>query len=41
MRSGRENEAERLFEEASGLCRSMGLLLPDIRTGSMAHINSA
>jgi tetratricopeptide (TPR) repeat protein len=40
MRSGREAEADRLFEQASGLCRSMGMLLPDIRIERVAKLNS-
>ena len=40
MQSGREAEAERLFEQASGLCSTMGMLLPDIRIDRMAHLNS-
>jgi tetratricopeptide (TPR) repeat protein len=31
MQSGREAEAGRLFEQASQLCRSMGLVLPDVQ----------
>ncbi|HYW64107.1 MAG TPA: adenylate/guanylate cyclase domain-containing protein [Bradyrhizobium sp.] len=40
MRSGREAKADRLFEQASGLCRSMGMLLPDIRIEGLANLNS-
>jgi class 3 adenylate cyclase/tetratricopeptide (TPR) repeat protein len=40
MQSGREAEAERLFEQASELCRGMGMLLPDIQLDRLAHLNS-
>ncbi len=40
MQSGRRAEAERLFDSASQLCRSMGLVLPDVRLDRPANINS-
>jgi class 3 adenylate cyclase/tetratricopeptide (TPR) repeat protein len=40
MQSGRRAEAERLFDSASQLCRSMGLVLPDVRLDHPANINS-
>jgi class 3 adenylate cyclase/tetratricopeptide (TPR) repeat protein len=41
MQSGRLAEAERLFDSASQLCRSMGLVLPDVRLDRLANINSS
>ena len=41
MQSGRQAEAERLFESASQLCRSMGLVLPDIKLERSATLNSS
>jgi len=41
MQSGRQAEAERLFDSASQLCRSMGLVLPDVRLDRPANINSS
>jgi tetratricopeptide (TPR) repeat protein len=39
--SGRHAEAERLFDSASQLCRSMGLVLPDVRLDRPATLNSS
>jgi len=39
LQVGREAEADELFGQASGLCRSMGMSLPDIRFDRMAHLN--
>jgi class 3 adenylate cyclase/tetratricopeptide (TPR) repeat protein len=36
MQSGRQAEAERLFEQASQLCHSMGLVLPDVHFERLA-----
>jgi tetratricopeptide (TPR) repeat protein len=41
MLSGREAEAESLFEQASLLCRSMGLALPDVKLDRVATLNSS
>jgi hypothetical protein len=41
MQSGREAEAERLFEQVSQACRSMGLVLPDIQLERLAALNSS
>jgi hypothetical protein len=41
MQSGREAEAERLFEQVSQLCRGMGLILPDIRLERLAALSSS
>lgn len=41
VQSGRGGEAERLFEQASQLCRSMGLVLPDIQLERLATLNSS
>jgi class 3 adenylate cyclase/tetratricopeptide (TPR) repeat protein len=41
MQSGRQAEAERMFEQASQLCRSMGLVLPDINLERLAALNSS
>ena len=41
MRSGRRAEAERLFEQAQQLCRSMGMVLPDIQLERLATLNSS
>jgi hypothetical protein len=41
MQSGREADAERLFEQASELCHSMGLTLPDVQFDRVARVNSA
>jgi class 3 adenylate cyclase/tetratricopeptide (TPR) repeat protein len=41
MRCGREAEAERLFEQASDLCNSMGLALPDVQFDWVVRANSA
>jgi class 3 adenylate cyclase/tetratricopeptide (TPR) repeat protein len=38
---GREAEAERLFEQAQQLCRSMGLALPDVQLERLATLNSS
>jgi hypothetical protein len=40
VQSGRQAEAERLFDSASQLCRSMGLALPDVHLDS-ADLNSS
>jgi class 3 adenylate cyclase/tetratricopeptide (TPR) repeat protein len=40
LRSGREAEAERLFEQASELCHGMGLALPDVQFDRVASVNS-
>jgi class 3 adenylate cyclase/tetratricopeptide (TPR) repeat protein len=41
MQTGREAEAERLFEQVSQLCRGMGLVLPDIRIERLAALSSS
>jgi class 3 adenylate cyclase/tetratricopeptide (TPR) repeat protein len=41
VQSGRQAEAERLFDSASQLCRSMGLVLPDVRLDRPATLNSS
>ena len=41
MQSGRLAEAERLFDSASQLCRSMGLVLPDVHLERPATLNSS
>jgi class 3 adenylate cyclase/tetratricopeptide (TPR) repeat protein len=41
VQSGRQAEAERLFDSASQLCRSMGLVLPDVRLDRPADLNSS
>ncbi len=41
VRSGRQAEAERLFEQAQQLCRSMGMALPDIQLERLATLNSS
>jgi class 3 adenylate cyclase/tetratricopeptide (TPR) repeat protein len=41
LQSGRQTEAERLFDSASQLCRSMGLVLPDIHLDRPADLNSS
>jgi tetratricopeptide (TPR) repeat protein len=41
MQSGREAEAERLFEQVTQACRSMGLVLPDVRLERLATLNSS
>jgi class 3 adenylate cyclase/tetratricopeptide (TPR) repeat protein len=41
MQSGQEAEAERLFDQAQQLCRSMGLALPDVRLERLADLNSS
>lgn len=41
MQSGREAEAERLFEQVSQACRSMGLVLPDVQLERLATLNSS
>lgn len=41
MLSGREAEAGPLFEQASQLCRSMGLILPDVKLDRLATLNSS
>jgi class 3 adenylate cyclase/tetratricopeptide (TPR) repeat protein len=41
MQSGRQADAERLFEQASQLCRSMSLALPDIHLERLASLNSS
>ena len=38
---GREAEAERLFEQAQQLCRSMDLVLPDVHLERPAVLNSS
>src|SRR6185369_8113051 len=39
LQSGRLAEAERLFESAAQLCRSMGLALPDVQLDRIAHFS--
>jgi class 3 adenylate cyclase/tetratricopeptide (TPR) repeat protein len=41
VQSGRLAEAERLFDSASQLCRSMGLALPDVHLDRPADLNSS
>ena len=41
MQSGRRAEAERLFDAASQLCRSMGLVLPNIHLDRPVILNSS
>jgi class 3 adenylate cyclase/tetratricopeptide (TPR) repeat protein len=41
VQSGRQAEAERLFDSASQLCRSMGLVLPDVHLERRATLNSS
>jgi tetratricopeptide (TPR) repeat protein len=41
VQSGRRAEAERLFDAASQLCRSMGLVLPEIHPDRLPHLNSS
>jgi tetratricopeptide (TPR) repeat protein len=41
LQSGRLAEAERLFDSASQLCRSMGLVLPDIHLERPATLSSS
>jgi tetratricopeptide (TPR) repeat protein len=41
MQSDRHAETERLFEQASELCRSMDLALPDVRLEPLANLNSS
>jgi hypothetical protein len=41
VQSGRQAEAERLFDSASQLCRSMGLVLPDVHFDRPADLNSS
>jgi class 3 adenylate cyclase/tetratricopeptide (TPR) repeat protein len=41
VQSGRQAEAERLFDSASQLCRSMGLVLPDVHLERPATLNSS
>jgi class 3 adenylate cyclase/tetratricopeptide (TPR) repeat protein len=41
MLSGREAEAEQLFEQASQLCHSMGLVLPDVKLERLATLSSS
>jgi class 3 adenylate cyclase/tetratricopeptide (TPR) repeat protein len=41
VQSGRQAEAERLLEQASQLCRSMGLVLPDVHLERAATLNSS
>jgi tetratricopeptide (TPR) repeat protein len=41
MQSGRQAEAERLFDSASQLCRSMGLVLPDVHLERITTFNSS
>ena len=41
VQSGRQAEAERLFDSASQLCRSMGLVLPDVHLDRPADLNSS
>jgi class 3 adenylate cyclase/tetratricopeptide (TPR) repeat protein len=40
MQSGRQAEAEQLFEQALQLCRSMSLVLPDIQLERLANFSS-
>ena len=41
VQSGRRAEAEPLFDAASQLCRSMGLVLPEIHPDRLPHLNSS
>jgi class 3 adenylate cyclase/tetratricopeptide (TPR) repeat protein len=41
MQSGRQAEAEPLFDSASQLCRSMGLVLPDVHLERITTFNSS
>ena len=41
VQSGRQADAERLFDSASQLCRTMGLILPDIHLDRPADLNSS
>jgi hypothetical protein len=41
MQSGRQAEAERLFDSASQLCHTMGLVLPDVHLERRATLNSS
>jgi class 3 adenylate cyclase/tetratricopeptide (TPR) repeat protein len=41
MQSGRQAEAERLFEQAQQLCRSMGMVLPDVHLERLVHLSSS
>jgi class 3 adenylate cyclase/tetratricopeptide (TPR) repeat protein len=41
VQSGRQAEAERLFDSASQLCRSMGLVLSDVHLDHRADLNSS
>jgi class 3 adenylate cyclase/tetratricopeptide (TPR) repeat protein len=41
MQSDRHAETELLFEQASELCRSMDLALPDVRLEPLANLNSS
>jgi tetratricopeptide (TPR) repeat protein len=41
VRSGRQAEAEQLFEQAQQLCRSMGMVLPDVHLERLVHLSSS